>query len=376
MMKIGIVTFHKAYNCGAMLQAYALMQAVRSLGYEVYFPSCNSVGLVGRWRSVGCCGSGLMSIARRVYRWLRLNISSIGFEEVKRFRYWWFRRKYLPELVISVDQIGKGFDGLIFGSDQIWNLCRTKDSGVDDSAYFLAENISEDIPKIGYAVSIGDGTCKERERVALAIHRMKAVSFREPFKKEMFGCCEDNSRFATVLDPTLLIDSENYKKMIAGKRSMTGDYILIYNATWETKCVRDVAINIEEKLSVPCVKLMGYGFGIFDLQRRERIAFGPINFLELINNAKAVVANSFHGTVFAIIFNKPFLSLVESRGANSRQENLLEELGLEDRLVVGCVQEAELELLTKPLPETVFKRLGELRQESMEWLKRSLCASL
>ena len=97
-MRIAILTFHRAYNCGAMLQAWALKTVLERMGHTVEFPDCNHVGEDGRWKYglVNKEKHGMQRLASLVGRFF-VNAMSIPCEDILRSRYRRFRKAHLPE---------------------------------------------------------------------------------------------------------------------------------------------------------------------------------------------------------------------------------------------------------------------------------------
>ena len=149
-MRIAIITFHRAYNCGAMLQAWALKTVLERMGHKVEFPICNHVGEDKRWKYewINRDKRGMQVFRSLVGRFM-LNALSIPCEDILRMRYRHFRKMHLPERVCSPDNFDKHYDLVVVGSDQVWSAKHSK----SDAPLFLAENHSACVRKIAYAAS-------------------------------------------------------------------------------------------------------------------------------------------------------------------------------------------------------------------------------
>lgn len=376
-MRIAILTFHRAYNCGAMLQAWALRHVLQTMGHVVSFPACNHVGRFPRfffWNRLHLSHgfSRPWRVAYDLLRLLRSEIMSLGVEDYKRHKYNTFRRRNLPEVRTDVQHLQDHYDMLVFGSDQIWNIKRSRDQKIDESGYFLAETITESIPKVGYAVSIGEeGTSNEENlRTVNAARRMNALSMREE------GACvnlftKDGSPAKWVLDPTLLLKRSDYDKIATKRRLLKEKYIVVYNASGRQKFLNEVAAEIRRRSNLRVISLLVYQYGLVYVNKDEKIAFGPADFLAWIRDAEAVVAISFHGTAFSLIYHKPFISILDKdRGIESRQAAILKRLGCSERMVIQGKSNGDfVSQLFIPVKESVYERLESLKVDSRRWLE-------
>ena len=152
-MRIAILTFHRAYNCGAMLQAWALKTVLERMGHKVEFPICNHVGEEARWKYgwVNRDKRGIQFLRSLLGRFL-LNALSVPCEDILRMRYRHFRKVHLPERVCSPGSFSKYYDLVVVGSDQVWSVKHA----MSEAPLFFAENIPACVRKIVYAASYGD----------------------------------------------------------------------------------------------------------------------------------------------------------------------------------------------------------------------------
>ncbi len=328
-MKIGIITFQNAHNYGAQLQVFALKKYLNSLGHEV-----NVINYINREIEksylknpknnikVGGFRSGKKWLIKQVNllyglnsyntKWNRFNdfiINNITNEE----------KKYSKK-EIDFSQ----YDYVICGSDQIWNPTLT--NGFDD-VYFA--NFKSNALKISYAASIGKSSFNDEEEKTFKelLKNFDIISVREN-KLEEYIKKITTYEAQTVVDPTLLLESDDYAIFL--KDVPYKNYILQYTLIDDPKLDA-----IVEKIAST------YNFKIVELRyekklfRRNRIQVadaGVYEFLSLIKNAEIVITNSFHGTIFSILFKKLFYT-VKIAGVNSRIENLLNICGLNDRCI-------------------------------------------
>lgn len=376
-MRIAILTFHRAYNCGAVLQAWALKTVLERMGHVVEFPTCNSVGETDRWRFYEWHNrekrglQWIRSVVGRAYANLRsipYNLGSIPCEGILRRRYKAFRLGHLPERNCLPVDFGKHYDLIIVGSDQVWSERHSK----ADAPLFFGENLPCDVRRIGYAVSYGDKPLDRDkiDRVARALENFSAVSVREKLAKDQL------SRFANrdvqeALDPTLLLNATDYD-VIANGKVPSKPYLFMYTL-YATNFFIDSAKALSRKLGVECVIAPCYQYSRYGAPRGLTYGISPDRLVQYARHAKYVLAGSFHGTVMGILFDKPFLSL---RGQvdefESRPAALLRKLGCEDRLVNPSVSVDEMcRRLTQPLPD-FSDRIAAMRAESIKWLERAL----
>ncbi len=301
-MKIGILTFHDAHNYGAVLQAYALKRYITQLGYETKiinyhhhtipdgYPRENNKE---RWEKFNSFIQELIDYDKKVY---------ISEEELEKL----------------------DIDFWICGSDQIWNPEITR--GIN-KGFFL--NFNTKGKKISYATSMGITEIpKELEdEFKECIEGLDEISVREENLKiylEKFT----NKPVVRVIDPTFLLEKEGYNEFIL--ENNYGEYILINELVPDIR-LRQVAEKIAKENNVKIIELNDK---LKENYFCEQISSASISeYLTLFKNAKAIVTNSFHGTVFSIIFEKEFYAITRQQNRNSRIENILNIVEMKDRLI-------------------------------------------
>lgn len=370
-MRIAIITFHRAYNCGAMLQAWALKTVLERMGHIVEFPLCNHVGETSRWQCelINRDKRGL-SLVRSLVGRLLINLLSIPTEDVLRMRYRRFRKENFRERGCAPDELGKYYDLIIVGSDQVWSACHT----LSDAPVFFAENIPDCVRKISYAASYGDNPLDEVSitRVVRSLEHFSHISVREPLAKKQLS--QYSSKQITVtLDPTLLLNEKDYNEIKWGDNFIHEPYLFMYTLSASPYFV-NTAKRLSDKLGVRCVIAPCYQYTRYGAEKEFIYSISPGMLVGLVRGAKYVLAGSFHGTVLGLLFKKPFLSLREHVDENeSRPAALLNMLGLGDRLVnpkaslegmesmLGCVASSQ-----------VYDMLDRKRQESLNWLTHAI----
>ena len=329
-MKIGTITFHSSYNHGSCLQAYALQsfvenQIVEGCRYEII--NLRTPIQKAMYESV-FVKKGIKNIAKRiVFCRYRKRFNS----RAERYEAFISNRLHCTKEYKSLEEL-KGasldYDCYISGSDQLWNLA-AKD--FDWSNYL---EFTDSKRKISYAASFGPLAQKwsetDKERIREDLKQYSAISVREEGSAKNVELLLGKRPVINV-DPTLLLDSDEWGKIVDKKPVVEGSYIFLY----DVKCKKDayeIAKRASKKLDLPVVIVTSNAkFHVLYNGFIKKYEAGPEEFLNLVKNAKLVISSSFHGTVFSIIFRKPFFSVNGSR--DFRISNLLKRLGLMDRCV-------------------------------------------
>lgn len=326
-MKIGILTFHHSLNCGAALQAWALQTYFRREGLNAEIVNYGKIGWPSKYHlSLDSLRSLIGSLRRNV---LTL-FSSFGIESYRRSLYKRFLRDEMKiGCSVSKSQINeRGYTHLISGSDQVWHPIINE----GDDTYFLA-NAKEGVKRISYAPSFGVDKFDEKleEQMAEWLKKFDAISVREPegaaIVKRLSGRDAE-----VVCDPTLLLKREEYEAIEREPRfGLPEKYIAVYTICGHP-WAEDEAIRLGERLGLPVVHLTGGRLARWYLPsgRVKRVtALGPSEWLWFIHHAEYVVTNSFHGTVFSLLFHRPFTVALNDKASDARMLTLLKGSTLE-----------------------------------------------
>lgn len=364
-MRTGVITFHNAHNYGATLQTWALQKALKKLGAEPcvihYHPeSIDRLYLPVKMKSFA-------------ERWKYLTKRSVRVRARKlRKKY----EKYTAFLAKNLQLVGDyrtyeelkanppGMDCYITGSDQVWN---TDHTGGFDPTYLL-DFAEEGSRRLSYAASVGREVFlpQYRESFAKSLARFDAISVREASAvravEEAAG-----KKPAVVLDPTLLLNREEYDEIkVPSERKER--YILVYMMENNRSLIR-LANNISVVTGLPVIQRKPG-----KLFRNELDSFfthTPGEFLGEMEKAEYVITNSFHGTVFSIIYNRPFISMLHSE-TGSRTIDLLKSLGLESHILEDAKAFKDMGQFTIESPDTLRLRIESLRLKSLEFLRNAL----
>jgi len=318
-MKIGIITFHKANNYGAVLQAYALQQYLFKLGHDVeiidYCPN-NKV-------------SSKTNLASKLMKYIKQPIKQLKARNTARAntgKFEFFRKENLlltpnqyNDRSIEIDP--PHYDCYIAGSDQIWNT----DLSNQSKAFYL-HFVKEGL-KISYAASFGKkelSKCDE-DYILNYLKTFDRISVREKYHAYLLKICY-NIDAEVTLDPVFLLTKYDWEKIIKPINNLPAKYILVYVLECSDQLFECARIKAQELNSdIVYISLVNKKISGNVLR-----GIGPSEFLYVISNASYICTNSFHGVAFSIIFNKNF-TVIEHSTRNSRIDNILNLLSLEDR---------------------------------------------
>lgn len=319
--KIGIITFHRTNNLGAVLQAYALNQYILDSEIIDYIPN-------------NLCppkGSGINIFARRCKRnleqiFINRKCKNIKFNKF-RTRFVLSKKTYYGDDDICSDP--PKYDVLISGSDQILNTSLTGTS----KAYYLF--FDEYAKKISYASSFGRENVSDEEKrlIETELRKFESLSVREQHGQNLITSITQK-RTELVVDPVFLLDKKEWLSQIS-ECSIPRDkkYIFVY-AMEETEILYKAISFVEKKYNLPVIIVLGGGNSIGTLKGKIDKSCGPEDFIHYINNAEVIVTNSFHGTAFSIMFGKEFICVAHSK-RNIRLENIMQLVNATDKLLYG-----------------------------------------
>lgn len=383
-MRIGIVTSNAAFlnNYGAVLQAYAMTAQIKRWGEkpEIINYQYNTGGQIVAAESVID-----RSVKARLKYIFNENISLrqkvlYRLARDKRNRQTELFRKFVQDCIpidlnnsVTYDELTKNipdYDCLICGSDQVWNPLIHANQ--NDPGFFLQFG-SETCKKIAYAPSFGVSVLGNESKKNLKeyIDCFDALSVREQSGAAIIQevCGRD---VPVMLDPTMMADSCIWNKFNKRPEGIPEQYILVYRfgrMAYMEKQIHHVSTELKLPVFEIPVSIESYG-------KDSKLLFGvgPEEFVTLIRNAKMVLTDSFHASVFSILNHTQFYTFLrqertEKNNMNSRMENLLEMLELQDRLIYP---DSNIVSLTEINYENADRILGEKRRESQRFLRTAL----
>ena len=367
-MKIGILTFHRAYNYGAMLQAYALHKVLSDKGYNVEFLSYRNERIEDAYRMFRWTYNRDNSLITNIKGLLAEIILFFQWQK-RRHAFRSFAKQFLPESEKITERgiRNKSFDydALFFGSDQIWTTRFLKSF---DPVYWGEVDLKHGA-KIAYAPSMELSSLNEEQKVFIRQHLVlfDALSARETKMAEMLSEIFGNF-IPTVLDPTFLCESSSYEPLLrSASYKPQGQYILIYQVG-DFAIVHEIADYIAKAIKCQIVEIRSN----VSLHKNNTYqeTLGPADFVSLIANATFVLSCSFHGTAFAVNFKKPFYSVLIN-GMDSRVKSLLSQIGLSDR-GINSVNDINIENMFNLDYQYADGQIARLRAESLDYIDSSL----
>lgn len=374
LMKIGIITFHFVHNYGGVLQAYALQRYLQSLGHDVelinYHPDWVENGGRFKWPVSKRTIRADIVIAYQKFNNLKRQLT--GNRELVR-SYAEFQRNHLtlsPQRFRNLRQLRATpprYDVYVCGSDQIWNP--SVQYGVDP-AYFLDFGHAK---RIAYAASFGRPEIESAHhaKIGALLAKFSAISVRESngvdLIERLSGCVA-----ACLPDPTLMWNDYD---AVAEAPDRNREYLMSYvlrsgENVGEIQTVLASLLDLE--IVVP-----------YNHHRRwkgvsSEVVCSPGQWLGYIRHSRFVVTNSFHGTLFSVIFKKPFIFVGlggKKSGLNERSISFLTRLGLTDRMMLDSnpgdarrIAEQEIDW------RYVYGLLEEWRAEADSFVRNALAS--
>ena len=330
---VGILTFHMAHNYGAMLQAYALPTAVKKMGLkceviDYRFSYIDSWNRIEWWNDLaekyGIFWGGIRFVNRWIHGYYSKHNMHIKFDA--------FERNMIPHsktIYKSKTELHHlPYDAILFGSDQIWNSALT--NGIAEEYIGGFECLSQ-TRKIAYAASCGASDFQKESRSVYDkyLKDFYAIGVREErFQKTLKSRGYDAE---CVLDPTLLLTADDWKKIIPEEKKLHSNHYLLLYAFDEDEKIYELAREYAKRHGLQIV-VVAYKKKSAMHGMKVRTDCGPIEFLSLLFHAKHVITTSFHGTVFSILFHKDFHCIPHPK-YHERTDSLLEMLGLENHNV-------------------------------------------
>lgn len=361
-MRIGIFTQPIHTNYGGILQAFALQTVLEQRGHKV------TVIKLSLFRPLLTFKTPFSLIKRGIKKYIMKKKCRI-FEE----RY--FNKSYLITGFYTLNFINKYihlidfnkitpnmFDAIVVGSDQVW---RPKFNYPIERS-FLDFTTNWNITRIAYAASFGtdewEFTNKQTQHCRKLIKNFKAVSVREDSGIDLCKTKLDVEAIH-VLDPTMLLEKEAYIKLFntvppVGERGDLLTYILD-----ETKEKNDIIHKVSNATNFIPFKVNSKIEDDY-APIKERVQPPVEHWLKGFYDAKFIVTDSFHGCVFSIIFNKPFIVYANIKRGNSRIESLLKIFRLEERLINS------IEMIDEKLLKSEIN-WDSVNQIKLSWIKKS-----
>lgn len=384
-MRIGIITFHFAYNCGALLQCVALCNKLEQMGHEVcvinyqpwyhknrYIPIKNPLYFAlkrakrreGKDTIIKQGVRGIKGFAAGVYAWRHYpklkkvdtyfsKFIDMSLKETKVYRTY-------KQLVDNPPKC----DLYISGSDQLWNPKLT--DGKIDPAYLL-EFGDKDIRRVTYAMGVSLDN-SDIEKIKDSLMKLDAISLREEeYYEEIIKATDNKVPMHIDIDPTFLLKMEDYDKYICKEKLCEEPFIFTYTMMDKSReKVYETAMELSKRHNMKIIDASANPKKPSEHLEEHRIC-GPSQFLWYIKNADYIVTNSFHGTAFSVNMKKKFVTIPHSH-TGYRVTEILGKIGLSNRYAYN-VDDA-IECINKEIEwGKSDELLDELRRKSINYLE-------
>ncbi len=384
-MKIGILTFHFAFNCGAVLQCFALQKTMTELGNDVhvinYCPWYHQNRYASRKNPFYYANKKRKEPAKNVFErwkhwyqgfsdtvrsWKNTKVIREREDKFRAFRKAYLRETRMYRTVRALKKHPPKYDLYIAGSDQLWNRKLTDNRY--DHAYFLRFG-DKKVKRVTYAVgTYFENILDEQKQMDPLIWLMDIVSLREEkWLETVMRSTLPDKPFHVDIDPTLLLDASDYEPLLPKEPLETEPYILTYTMPGNAQNPANrAAKQLSDATGLKVIDVNGNPTkGNFQIKDHRVVS--PAEFLWYVKHADYVVTNSFHGTVFSLLYEKRFMTILHAETGN-RVSELLDRLGLSDRCTTFATD--VIQNIDAPVDWAgARQKLLPLREESMRYLR-------
>ena len=373
MKQVGIITMHRVINYGSALQAWATQNIINQLGYsatiiDYIYPNNKHLEKT--------------TLKKIIKNSLRFCIHCIqGFPQKKKrkaFAKFWKNNYHLTKTYFTAKEISKtppNFDIYLAGSDQIWNPKQIKGDDV-----FLLGFVPQGKKRISYASSFAQDKLDEKsaQTVKKCLKYFSYISVRENNGASIIYNLL-NKEVKVCLDPTLLLSHKDYS-FLEKQSSIRIDkpYMLIYILQYAYNPYPYATEFIKKAykqsgLHIVCLDFsVKQHLGIKDITHL-RDSVGPAEFIYLFANASLIITTSFHGTAFALNFQKPFYSILNNEStADDRMKSLIDNCGVNERGIIKDTDINTINIDTNIDRQKISNFLNISRKEALDYLKEAL----
>ncbi len=321
-MKIAILTQPLIWNYGGILQNYALQQVLIKMGHEP-----ETIDIHQKMSPFRIFAANIL------FKYLHIGNKRLTINEYH-YKYQntrGFVRRYIhltkPYKFVNKSVLKEKFDAYVVGSDQVW---RPLYNGRIEDMFFEFLGRDNNFRKIAYAVSFGTSKweySKQQEyNCKCLVQDFVGVSVREnsgiDLCKRYFGI---NAKL--VLDPTLLLSMQDYEKLLTQEIASDSNLLTVYildPSDRKTNLINSFALKYGYKI---------HNIGKHRFDDPQDVVPSIESWLNGFRNARCVVTDSFHGTVFSIIFRKNFFTFTNHNRGNDRIYSLLDSLNIKSHII-------------------------------------------
>jgi len=372
-MKIAILTQPLHTNFGGTLQNFALQRVLKEMGHTVETIDYD-------WGQASDLKK-ILSFCKNYFLGKKPNLFFFNSELdyiSKKHNLFISHNIFLSNKILDTSTLvnyfeEKKFDAVIVGSDQVWRVAyspKIENFFLD----FLIGN--KEIKKIAYAASFGldewQFSAEDTFYIKNLIKEFNYISVREDTAVTL---CKNflDLDVEHVLDPTLLLKKDEYIKLFDCTKFSRGgifSYILDNNEDKIEKI--DLLCKTLDKKSFICMPKKTKKEKIFINNREDYVYPNIEEWIGSFYKADYVITDSFHGTVFSIIFNKPFIAISNNERGATRFKSLLNFFNLEDRLV-DAKDEIDVSMIFKPINyEFINDKISGLKRTNMKKIQKIL----
>ncbi|MBQ8971726.1 MAG: polysaccharide pyruvyl transferase family protein [Clostridia bacterium] len=373
-MKVGLITYHSAYNFGSVLQAYATQEVIREIAGNCEIINYRTqeqrrVYAIFTWAKGANFFKSLAKNALILPSWNQRRKRAQKYEACINKLFSLSKECKSPA---EVYDMWNQYDAIVSGSDQIWNK-HSKElhfaSWENMNPYLLHGYFGK---KVSYASSTANMTDEELKRIIPDIDQFDFVSVREKATADRLRamCAVD---IANVLDPTFLLTKREWMEQFNLSENQFEDYVLYYalNSRRELKKTQAFLREYAQKEGIKVKMIAPLGAMHSSKEVEVLNDVDPIAFLNYILNARRVITDSYHGTILSVNFNKDVYSICGQNVSDFRKTDILTRIGMQDRIIsnVEHFNRIQHECIDY---KQVNSKLNQYRKSSYEYLKNAL----
>lgn len=359
------ITFHRANNYGASLQALALQKFLTSNNYYSKIIDYDNFKISDHYRILKKDRSNLFKFMIHIIP----RLHRIGAEIKKEKNFDNFRKMLnLTDYYSSIDELKNNpphCDVAICGSDQVWNPTIT--NGLD-YAYFL-QFVSEKTKRVSYAASCGNSKNINNKNIFVEyLNKFDSISVRETELKDYILNNKIDKDVSVVLDPTLLLSKDNWESLIGKDRIIKQKYIFTYCVNNGTELYYDTINYLAKKYDLKVV-YFDKSCSKIKCNKESFYHVDPIDFLNLLYYSEFAITTSFHGFALSTVLNKKMFAVLSSYP--DRLTTLAKKLNISN-FFINNLDDVDLLLNENTNWDSINKKLAEERKKSSEWIIKAI----
>lgn len=349
MKKIALITIYDS-NYGNRLQNYAAFHILNKLNFKV--KSIKNEKLHVRKYIKSRSKHYLKILIRKRYRNKCINFAKFNKNISITFFY---KKTYFYN-----NMLNKKYNYYIVGSDQVWNPTFGRLSNLDLLTFTDSKN------KIAFSASFGISELPKQyhEKAKKELSKFKAISVREDAGKKIIEDVVGRNDVEVLVDPTMLLTADEWDKVSKKPKMLKNDKFILNYFLGELSEQRKNEINrVAKENDCEVINILDKNSPFYEC--------GPSEFLYLEKHAFLICTDSFHSSVFAILYNRPFIVFDREDNIvsmNSRLETLLSKFKLENRKYSGTITKNDLSCNY----QEAYKILDKEKEKSIKWLKKAL----